>query len=303
MDRPILCLLGATATGKSALAVTLARGLADRGVPAEIVNADSMLVYRGMDIGTAKPTLAERQGIVHHLIDIMDVTETASVAVFQRLARQAIADIRSRGAWPILVGGSALYLHAIVDRFEFPPTDPVIRSRLQREAEDQGVAALYDRLCRQCPQAARTIGPADSRRIIRALEAIAIQGHFTPALPQWDYAFDEVVQLGLRLDRDQIDARIGDRARGMWAAGLVDEVKGLIGRGLRQGPTASRAIGYRQALAYIDGELTWDQAIDSQIVRTRQFSRKQFGWWRRDPRIIWVDAADVPVDRILDSLI
>lgn len=293
----VVALNGPTASGKTAVAVEVARQLAASGVTAEVVNADSMLVYRGMDIGTAKPTLTERGGVPHHLIDIMEVTQTASVADFQSLARQAIAGCRDRGVVPILAGGSALYVHAILDDFSFPGTDPAVRARLEAELAAVGPERLHARLASLAPQAAAGILPGNGRRIVRALEVVELTGGFTSTLPAWEYALGEVVQFGLELPRDEMDARIEARVERMWSEGLVAEVEGLLLRGLREGRTASRALGYRQVLAYLDGELTEREAREATTSGTRRFARKQLGWFRRDPRITWLpagpDAADV----------
>ncbi|MBK8446399.1 MAG: tRNA (adenosine(37)-N6)-dimethylallyltransferase MiaA [Micropruina sp.] len=288
----LLVLNGATASGKSALAVRLAQQMRAAGQPAEIVNADSMLVYRGMDIGTAKPTAAERGGIVHHLIDVLNVTDTATVATFQGLARAAIADCRARAVVPILVGGSALYVHAIVDEFDFPGTDPAVRARLEGELDELGADTLYQRLTELSPTAAAGIQPNNGRRIVRALEVIELTGSWTPSLPQWAYALPDVVQYGLELPREVLDERIAARVEQMWAAGLLAEVRALERQGLRTGLTASRALGYRQALAQLDGELTEQQAKEQTAAATRRFARKQLGWFRRDPRIEWLPADD-----------
>ena len=288
--QPLLVVNGPTASGKTALAVELAQRLAASGQRAEIVNADSMLVYRGMDIGTAKPSLAERGGVPHHLIDIMPVTQTASVAEFQELARGAIADCRARDVRPILVGGSALYVHAIVDDFQFPGTDPEVRARWQARLDAEGPEALHAELARRSPEAAAAILPGNGRRIVRALEVHEISGGFRPSLPEWTYALGEVRQVGLELPRDLMDELIRLRVDRMWAAGLVDEVRGLIPQGLREGLTASRAIGYRQVLAFLDGEIGEEEAKERVVVATRKFSRRQLSWFRRDPRIEWFQA-------------
>jgi len=297
---PIISLLGPTASGKSTLAVELALQLSAQGSPAEIVNADSMLVYRGMDIGTAKPTLAERRGIPHHLVDILDVRETATVADFQRLAREAIASCQARGVVPVVVGGSALYLRAILDDFDFPGTDPVVRAGLEAELEALGPLAMYERLTRLAPDAAAEMQPRNGRRVVRALEVVALTGSYKATLPEHRYALPGVVAIGLAIERAEMDARIDARVDDMWAKGLVAEVETLVEHGLREGVTASRALGYRQVLAHLDGTCTEEQARADTAAGTRRFARRQLGWWRRDPRIRWVDALDLPS---LDQLV
>ena len=289
-----LALLGPTASGKSALAVRLAVHLTAHSRPAEIVNADSMLVYRGMDIGTAKPTEEEREGIPHHLIDVLDIDQTATVADFQRLAREAVTSCHDRGVVPIVVGGSALYLRAILDEFAFPGTDPAVRAELEAELSEHGSLAMYERLALLAPEAAAEMQPMNGRRIVRALEVIALTGSYRATLPQHRYALPGVVQVGLAIDRPEMDARIDARVDEMWAKGLVAEVAALAERGLREGRTASRALGYQQVLAYLDGRCTEEQAAKDTAAGTRRFARKQLGWWRRDPRIVWVDALDLP---------
>ena len=285
-----LVLVGPTAAGKSRLAVALAQHFAATGRPAEVVSADSMLVYRGMNIGTAKPTLAERGGVRHHLIDIMDVQQTATVAEFQRLARTAIADCRDRGVVPVVVGGSALYIRAIVDEFEFPGTDSAVRARLEWELATVGPEQLYARLTAVDPESAAQIQPQNGRRIVRALEVNEITGHsFTATLPQHRYVLPDVVQIGLDIDRPRLHERIAARVDAMWAAGLVDEVRRLAAHGLRDGLTASRALGYRQVLTYLDGGTTEEEAHAATVTATRRFARRQDSWFRRDPRIHWLD--------------
>lgn len=283
----ILALVGPTATGKTALAVDVAKALTARGRPAEIVNGDSMLVYRGMDIGTAKPTMAERGGVPHHLIDVLDVTQTASVAQFQGWARAAIADCEARGVTPIVVGGSALYVHAILDQMEFPRTDPAVRAGWEAELERLGPAALHEELARRDPAAAAAILPGNGRRIVRALEAIELTGSFQARLPSPVYALPGVVQIGLAMERDELDARIEARVAAMWEDGFVDEVRRLEAVGLRDGLTASRALGYRQVLAFLDGEMGEAAAKSATVQATRRFARKQMSWFRRDGRIAW----------------
>ncbi len=300
---PVLVLNGPTASGKTKLAVELAQALSASGRPTEIVNADSMLVYRGMDIGTAKPTMEERAGVPHHLIDIMDVTQTANVADFQTYAREAIAECQGRGVIPLLVGGSALYVRAIVDVFEFPGTDPQIRKYWEQELENVGPEALHQVLQQRDMTVAADILPGNGRRIVRALEVLEIQGSFTQKLPAYTYALDRVVQVGLELDRELLDARIALRVEQMWERGFVAEVEQLRSQGIEQGLTASRALGYRQILAALSGEDTLEGAAEKTVIGTRRFARKQLSWFRRDPRITWFPAGGSEnVAQIMDLL-
>jgi tRNA dimethylallyltransferase len=276
--------VGPTAAGKSALSLALAHALGG-----EVVNADSMQLYRGMDIGTAKLTADEREGVPHHVLDVWDVTEPASVAEYQSLARAAVEDIAARGRVPLLVGGSGLYLRAVLEEFEFPGTDPAIRERLAAELAESGVAPLFDRLRALDPAAAERILPSNGRRIVRALEVIELTGApFTAALPD-PVPYYPAVQIGVDREPAALDQRIADRVELMWAAGLVAEVHGLAG--LRDGRTASRALGYQQALAQLDGELTEEQAKEETVRATRRFVRRQRSWFRRDPRIVWLDGS------------
>jgi len=300
---PVVAVVGPTAAGKSDLAVHLAlAGPGAWGSAGEVVNGDSMQIYRGMDIGTAKLTPGQRRRVPHHVLDVLDVREPATVADFQCWARAAIVDCRGRGVVPIVVGGSALYLRAVLDDFEFPGTDSQVRDRLERELADVGAAALHDRLAHVDPQAAAAILPSNGRRIVRALEVVEITGRpFRAALPTHSYAFDRIVQLGVDVPRDVLDARIEQRVRRMWSAGLVDEVKRLRSAGLGDGRTASLALGYRQVLSYLEGDCTEEQALSETVSRTRRFARRQDSWFRRDPRIHWLpfDAPDL-LARALD---
>ena len=292
----VLAVVGPTAAGKSALAVELALQ-----VGGEIVNADSMQVYRGMNIGTAKATVAERRGVPHHVIDVLDVRQPATVAAFQRLAREAIGGCLSRGVVPVLVGGSALYVRAVLDRFEFPGTDADVRARLEAELAVLGPDALHDRLAQIDPGAAGGILPTNGRRIVRALEVVELTGRpFAASLPAPVYAYDRVVQLGLDVPRDVLDRRIADRVDRMWRSGLVEEVRALEKAGLRDGRTASRALGYAQILGFLAGEYDEAEAQARTIRATRRFARRQDSWFRKDPRIRWLhhDADDL-VDRAL----
>jgi tRNA dimethylallyltransferase len=291
----VIAVVGPTAAGKSDLAVELALRLGG-----EVVNADSMQLYRGMDVGTAKLGVAERRGVPHHLLDVWDVTRTASVAEYQRAAREVIADVRARGRRPLLVGGSGLYVRAVIDDLEFPGTDPDLRARLEAELAEVGPAALHARLASRDPEAAASVLPSNGRRIVRALEVIEITGRpFTASMPSYDV--NDAVQLGLAVPRPELDERIRVRVERMWSAGLVDEVRRLEPQGLRDGLTASRALGYAQVLRFLAGEWTEDQAREETVRATRRFARRQESWFRRDPRVRWI-AYDTPVERVLDTI-
>jgi tRNA dimethylallyltransferase len=286
MGQPVIAVVGATATGKSSLGIALARALGG-----EIVNADSMQLYQGMDIGTAKEPEAARQGVPHHLLDIWPVTRPASAADYQVLARAALDDITGRGRVPVLVGGSGLYVRAALEDLQFSGTDPAVRDRLESQLAADGAAALHQRLAALDPAAAAAILPGNGRRIVRALEVIELTGGpFTATLPGYEQV-RPAVQLGLTLPRPELDQRIAARVEAMWQAGLEGEVRALAQAGLRDGPTASRAIGYQQLLRHLDGELTLDEAREDTIRATRKFARRQESWFRRDPRVRWLDAS------------
>ncbi len=296
MPQPIVALVGATASGKTGLSLDLAERLGG-----EVVNTDAMQVYRGMDIGTAKLPVAERRGIPHHLLDILEVTEPATVAHFQGWARSSIADIRGHGATPVLVGGSALYTRAIVDRFEFPGTDESLRRELEAELERIGGPALHARLEGVDPAAAAQIEPDNGRRTVRALEVIALTGRpYGAGMPRLEYADPLTVQIGVDIDRPTLDERIARRVDEMFAAGFVEEVEALLDRGLADGLTAQRAIGYREVIGFLAGDRTLAEAIEQTKTGTRRFSRRQDGWFRKDPRIVWV-AHDDP-DRVAKAV-
>ncbi|MBM9461426.1 tRNA (adenosine(37)-N6)-dimethylallyltransferase MiaA [Nocardioides sp. zg-536] len=285
---PIVAIVGPTASGKTALSLDLAEALGG-----EVVNTDAMQVYRGMDIGTAKLPLAERRGIPHHLLDTLEVSEPATVAEFQGWARAAIAELRARGATPVLVGGSALYTRAILDRFDFPGTDPAVRERLEAELAEVGSAVLHARLRELDPVAAERIEVENGRRVVRALEVIEITGTpFSARLPEAEYVDPHTVQLGVAIDKELLHERIAIRVRRMFDDGLVEEVERLLSLGLATSRTAGLAIGYRQAMAVLAGEMTREEAIESTIVATRKFARRQMAWWRNDPRITWLDHDD-----------
>jgi tRNA dimethylallyltransferase len=281
---PVVAVVGPTAVGKSELSLALAEELGG-----EVVNTDSMQLYRGMDIGTAKLGVDERRGIRHHLLDVLDVTEPATVAEFQGWARGAIADCRARGVVPVLVGGSALYTRAVLDRFEFPGTDPAVRERYELELAAVGPLALHGQLAAVDPEAAGRIIPTNGRRVVRALEVIELTGRpFSAALPAQEYADPATVQIGIDCPRPLLGERIEQRVHRMWDAGFVDEVRALERRGLRDGRTASRAIGYQQLLAHLAGECTEAEAFEATVTGTRRFARRQDAWFRKDPRVHWV---------------
>jgi tRNA dimethylallyltransferase len=298
MGERVIAVVGPTAAGKSGLAVELAQALGG-----EVINADSMQVYRGMDIGTAKLTPAERRGVPHHLLDVWDVRQPANVADYQRLARQAIADVAARGRVPILAGGSGLYVRGALEDLTFPGTDPDVRARLESDLARDGAAALHTRLAGLDPAAAAAILPSNGRRIVRALEVIELTGRpFTATLPDYP-ASQPAVQLGLRPARDELDRRIDTRVDQMWAAGFEDEVRRLARAGLREGRTASRALGYQQMLRYLAGDWTSGQARQETARGTRRFARRQESWFRRDPRITWLDVPDPDLtERALEVL-
>jgi len=283
----VIAVVGPTAAGKSALGVALAHAL-----DGEVVNADSMQLYRGMDIGTAKLTLDEREGVPHHVLDIWDVTEPASVAEYQRIARAAIADIQARGRVPLLVGGSGLYVRAVLERFEFPGTDAELRAALEAELDRVGPAELHARLAALDPVAAARILPSNGRRIVRALEVVELTGGaFQASLPSHEPYLDAVV-LGVDVPTETLDQRIAVRVERMWRLGFVDEVRRLAGQGLREGRTASRALGYQQILRYLDGDGTEAEAAEQTVRATRRFVRRQRSWFQRDPQVRWLSGAD-----------
>lgn len=285
MNPRVIAVVGPTATGKSDLAVQLARRLGG-----EVVNADAMQLYRGMDIGTAKLPAAARCGIHHHLVDILDVTETASVAVYQRDARRIVEQLLTAGRVPVLAGGSGLYVRAVLDELNFPGTAPELRAELEGELAEQGAPALHERLHRLDPVAAGRILPSNGRRLVRALEVIRITGRpFSAALPQPGPARYRAVIIGLDTDTAVLDARVGARVDRMFAQGLVAEVRDLLPHGLREGRTASQALGYRQVIAALDAGTDPAAAAEPIAAVTRRFVRRQRSWFRRDPRIGWLD--------------
>lgn len=288
---PVLAIVGATASGKSAVSLAVARLLEPQG-GAEVVNADSMQFYKGMDIGTAKLTVEERHGVPHHQLDTLTVDQDASAARYQEEGRADIDAIQGRGALPLVVGGSGLYIRALLDEFEFPGTDPEVRAALEKRAEAEGPGILHRELAAKDPAAAAKISPQNAKRIVRALEILELHGSYVSSLPVHTYALP-AVQVALRVDQDALDERIHQRVEGMWSAGLVEEVERLVTQGIREATTARRAVGYAETLRFIEGELTEAQAKDLIKRNTRRLARRQRRWFTPDPRVVWVDG---PVD-------
>jgi tRNA dimethylallyltransferase len=298
---PVVAVVGATATGKSELGLRLAEEL-----EGEVVNADASQLYRGMDIGTAKLGVAERRGVPHHQLDVLDVTAEASVAAYQRQARADLELVRAGGRLPVVVGGSGLYVRALLDDLDIPPTDPAVRAAWAGRLAAEGVASLHALLAERDPEAAARIEPRNGRRIVRALEVIELTGRpFSASLPERRWVWPTVL-VGLRADRAVLDERIARRVDRMWRQGLVEEVRGLAALGLREGRTASRALGYAQVLDQLDGRLTEDEARAATVTATRRLVRRQESWFGADPRVRWLehDAAalvDQAVDLVLRS--
>lgn len=297
MTLVIIC--GATASGKSDAAVELAKR-----IDGEIINADSMQIYRGMDIGTAKLTLEERQGIPHHLLDVISVSEDATVAWYQKLAREKVEEIESRGKVAIVVGGTGLYIKSIVDELNFPDTDPGVRTNLESEAETFGLAALFERLQALDPEAASNIDRANARRVIRALEVITITGKpFSASLPREESdLYPNAFHFGMAADREVLRERVSERVDRMWSQGFVDEVKTLDKQGLRKGVTAQKAIGYSQILSFLDGNISEEEAVEDTKRATRQYIRRQETWFNRDERIQWIAPSVNRVDEMVKRI-
>ena len=287
---PLLAVVGPTGTGKSDLGIALAQHLTNSGRPAEIINTDSMQFYRGMDIGTAKLPEADRGGVPHHLLDFLEITEESTAANYQELARPLIEQLQSRGVIPILVGGSMLYIAAVLNDFNFPGTDAALRAQLEADLEEYGPVELHRRLAKLDPTAAERIIPQNGRRVVRALEIVTMTGQpFAAALPDVPVEWQRSLQIGLNGPREELVSRLEARVQKMWQLGMVAEVEGLIDKGLRQAKTAKRAIGYAQALAQLDGEMTEAEAIEDTVRLTQKYARRQMSWFRRDQRIQWLD--------------
>jgi tRNA dimethylallyltransferase len=304
MPAQLIAIVGSTGTGKSELAIRIAEAIRDQGSSAEIVNADAMQLYKGLDIGTAKLPTEERRGIEHHLVDVLDVTQESTAAEYQKLARAKILEIQSRAAVPILVGGSMLYVAAVLNNFEFPVRDKDLRAQLEQQLLELGPEAMHQKLAEIDAVAASRIDPENGRRIVRALEIVTLTGEpFAAALPDEIDSWQEVLEIGLRMDREILVARLEQRVRLMWESGMVTETQNLIAKGLRESVTAGYAIGYAQALAQLDGELDQEQAIQSTTKLTQKYARRQMSWFKRDPRINWLDALDPEVTDLAIELV
>ncbi|CAB4801467.1 unannotated protein [freshwater metagenome] len=292
----VIVICGATATGKSDLAIAVAQRF-----DGEIINADSMQIYRGMDIGTAKLSVDEREGVRHHLLDVLDVNQDSTVAWYQNLARIAVEEIQSRGKCAVIVGGTGLYIKSILDELNFPDTDPVVREKLEAELERLGLNALFQRLEKLDPAAAIAIDRANARRVIRALEVIEITGKpFTANLPrQASIRYPDAQQFGLVMERETLDERISARVDRMWERGFVDEVDSLIAAGITQARTAQLALGYSQIIAFRKGLMSQEQAREDTKRATRQYARRQETWFSRDARITWIS----PIQPRLESVV
>ena len=295
----VIVICGATATGKSDIALDIAEQIG-----AEIINADSMQLYAGMDIGTAKLSVGQRRGIPHHLLDVLSVKQDSTVAWYQQLAREQISEIHSRNQHVVLVGGTGLYIKAVLDDLNFPDTNPEVRTRLESEAEEYGADSLFARLQELDPAAALAIDRANTRRIIRALEVIEITGKpFTANLPREDSSrFPDALQFGLVMEREHLRERIDLRVEKMWEQGFVEEVDALIADGILEGSTAQRALGYSALLAMRAGDMTEEEAKEETKRSTRQYARRQETWFSRDKRIQWIAPHQPRLETIMQKI-
>lgn len=289
----LIAVVGPTGAGKSALAIEIANHIITRGGRAEILNCDSMQFYKGMDVGTAKLTFDERQGIKHHLFDFLEITDESTAAEYQQIARPLILELQAQGITPILVGGSMLYVAAVLNMFEFPARDEVLRAKLEQDLIDLGPHEMHRRLKALDPIAASRIIPENGRRSVRAIEIVTLTGEpFAAALPDVPDDWQPVLEIGINGDRDDLRARLETRVHKMWQQGLLDEVKSLEAKGIRDGKTSSVAIGYAQALKQVDGLMTESEAIADTVRLTQKYARRQMSWFRRDQRIQWLDYQD-----------
>ena len=289
----LIAVVGPTGAGKSALAIEIAKHIIAKGGQAEIINCDSMQFYKGMDVGTAKLTLDERQGITHHLFDFLEITDESTAAEYQQIARPLILELQAKGVTPILVGGSMLYVAAVLNRFEFPARDEELRAKLEQDLLDLGPHEMHRRLKELDPVAASRIIPENGRRSVRAIEIVTLTGEpFAAALPEVPEDWQPVLEIGINGDREDLRVRLEARVHRMWQQGLIEEVKSLEAKGIRDGKTSSVAIGYAQALKQIDGEMTEAEAIADTVRLTQKYARRQMSWFRRDQRIHWLDYQD-----------
>lgn len=291
MQPRLIAVVGATGTGKSELAISIAKKIQQQGANAEIINADAMQLYKGMNIGTAKLTAQQQQGIQHHLIDVLEITQESTAAEYQKMARSKVLELQEKNVIPIVVGGSMLYVAALLNNFDFPERDATLRAELESELLEFGAHHMHQKLAEIDPIAASRIIPENGRRIVRALEIVILTGEpFAAALPEQIESWQPVLEIGLRMDRELLLPRLEKRVLSMWEAGLISEVQSLIPHGIRESKTASVAIGYSQALAQIDGEYSQDEAMASTIQLTQRYARRQVSWFKRDTRIQWLDA-------------
>jgi tRNA dimethylallyltransferase len=289
----LIAVVGPTGAGKSALAIEIAKHIIAKGGQAEILNCDSMQFYKGMDVGTAKLAIHERQGIKHHLFDFLKITDESTAAEYQQIARPLIVQLQAQGITPILVGGSMLYVAAVLNMFEFPARDEVLRAKLEQDLIDLGPHEMHRRLKALDPVAASRIIPENGRRSVRAIEIVTLTGEpFAAALPDVPDDWQPLLEIGINGDRDDLRGRLEARVHKMWEQGLIDEVRALEPKGIREGKTSSVAIGYAQALKQIDGEMTETEAIADTVRLTQKYARRQMSWFRRDQRIQWLDYQD-----------
>jgi len=304
MSINLIAVVGPTGTGKSDLGLHIANQIIANGGKAEIVNTDSMQFYRGMDIGTAKLSVAERDGIAHHMLDVLDIRDESTAAEYQAQVRPLILDLQQRGITPILVGGSMLYIAAALNTFEFPERNAEIRAELEDELEKFGSHTMHRKLAELDPLAASRIDPENGRRVVRALEIVTITGEpFAAALPEKTESWQPVLEIGLNSDRSHLVERLAKRVERMWEQGIVAEAESLIPFGIREGKTSSRAIGYAQALAQLDGEMVSEEAIAATTQLTQRYARRQMSWFRRDERIHWEDYQDPKLKQNVMDLI
>ena len=304
MQTKLIAVVGPTGAGKSDLGLSIVEQIVAAGGKAEIINSDSMQFYRGMDIGTAKLSLAERRGVQHHLFDWLEITDESTAAEYQAVARPLIEDLQSNGITPVLVGGSMLYVAAVLNNFEFPARDADLRLQLEADLEEFGPHEMHRRLKELDPIAASRIIPQNGRRSVRAIEIVTLTGEpFAAALPEEPENWQPVLEIGVNGPREDLVQRLESRVNKMWQQGLVQEAKSLIPFGIRDGKTSSRAIGYSQALAQIDGEFTEQEAIADTVRLTQKYARRQMSWFKRDERINWLDYQDAQMNHKAAELV